>query len=88
MEWDLFNVKLTKMMSQAIRSYDGLKEKWCPNIIVSLISYLWLDIDECEAKPCRNSALCLNQENKYRCICQGGFSGKNCDIGKISNLCF
>ena len=35
-------------------------------------------IDDCRNNPCQNGK-CIDLENDYRCDCQSGYSGKNCD---------
>ncbi len=42
---------------------------------------LFLDIDECESDPCINGQ-CVNGENRYTCVCDPGWTGINCDVGK------
>ena len=39
------------------------------------------DVNECVAKPCRNSGTCENLQGSYRCKCKAGFLGKRCEIG-------
>ncbi|KAI8498184.1 hypothetical protein Bbelb_241280 [Branchiostoma belcheri] len=36
------------------------------------------DIDECYSSPCSNGGTCQNLINEYRCDCQLGWSGFNC----------
>lgn len=48
--------------------------------MIKLIS----DVDECEeSSPCVNSKRCINRSGTYLCICSEGWSGENCDNGKI-----
>ena len=37
-----------------------------------------IDIDECMAAPCLNSATCINTIGSYTCACQHSFTGKLC----------
>ena len=37
-----------------------------------------LAIDDCRDNPCQNGQ-CIDLENDYRCECQPGYGGKNCD---------
>ena len=45
---------------------------------------LLLDIDECSAGHCQNGATCYNGLNEYNCTCAPGYTGTNCDVGKLS----
>ena len=45
-----------------------------------IIIFFLSDADECESSPCINGT-CIDQLNSFHCICQPGFSGKNCEIG-------
>lgn len=43
---------------------------------------MWLifsDADECQGRPCINAYSCQNLVGDYRCKCQKGWAGKNCD---------
>ena len=44
------------------------------------------DIDECESNPCVKGE-CEDEVNGFKCICEPGWTGVHCDIGKI-NQCF
>ena len=48
--------------------------------------FLFLDIDECINRPCRNGR-CINSEGSFKCECQPGFTlgadGKTC-LGIVS----
>ena len=35
-------------------------------------------IDFCDPDPCVNGGACVPMTNDYRCDCQNGYSGKNC----------
>ena len=36
---------------------------------------MYLDINECDDKPCGDSATCTNTEGSYICTCDKGFTG-------------
>lgn len=42
------------------------------------------DLNYCGThQPCKNGGTCTNTEpNEYKCECQEGFRGRNCDIGE------
>ena len=39
-------------------------------------------VSSCDRKPCKNKGLCRNIGDSYVCKCQGGYTGRNCEIGK------
>lgn len=39
-----------------------------------------MDINECVTSPCRNGATCQNANGSYRCHCQAGYTGRNCEV--------
>lgn len=41
------------------------------------------DIGECVSSPCVHGT-CTDQLNSYTCQCQPGYTGTNCDIGKVN----
>lgn len=51
-------------------------------------NFVTLDNDYCYHKePCRNGATCHpNGSNNYTCICQEGFTGRDCEISKPSEF--
>ena len=43
-------------------------------------------VDPCQDKPCKNNAVCeISSENslEYKCICNLGFTGSNCQTGRV-----
>ena len=37
------------------------------------------NIDDCDPDPCLNSGQCIDLTNDYKCTCNPGFEGKNCE---------
>ena len=42
-----------------------------------------LDIGECTSVPCLNNGTCVDEINRFTCICERGFSGNVCETRKI-----
>jgi hypothetical protein len=36
-------------------------------------------LDSCVSDPCKNNGTCVNDGNGYKCICDEGFTGQNCE---------
>ena len=40
------------------------------------------DIDDCDSAPCGENGNCTDDINAYRCQCESGFTGEECQIGE------
>ena len=40
------------------------------------------DLDECESDPCV-SGVCVDLPGEYLCECQAGYTGVDCETGKL-----
>lgn len=59
--------------------------------IVSILSIRWYffwkkilndsDVNECTKYPCRNNGRCINTDGDYLCLCEPGWTSKNCTNG-------
>ena len=38
-----------------------------------------VDINECESQPCQNGGRCDDDDNRFTCTCQDGYTGDNCE---------
>ena len=53
----------------------------CYNVYV-----FYKDIDECESGPCNNGGQCQDGVASYQCICSVGYTGVECETGKILTM--
>ena len=42
------------------------------------------DINECVSLPCQNDGTCVDGANEYGCQCLPGWTGNECETGKIT----
>ena len=47
-------------------------------------NYFAADIDDCAINPCQNGANCEDGINEYRCECEPGWQGTNCEQSKLT----
>ena len=47
------------------------------------VLFFFTDIDECVSAPCQNGGTCTDQVNSYTCHCPPGYTGLQCQTGKI-----
>ena len=47
--------------------------------------YYISDILECSSGPCKNGATCEDKVNGYQCVCDTGYSGEQCEKGKVED---
>jgi Notch-like protein len=48
-----------------------------------LFSLKYLDIDDCENQSCMHDGTCIDKVNNYTCQCIPGYTGVNCETGKV-----
>lgn len=72
---------ISTVVETAITSEDGLG-----GLVDSGSSVL---SNPCDTQPCKNNSLCTNINNNtdYSCICQSGWSGKDCDVSSNYTSC-
>ena len=45
------------------------------------------DIDECATDPCDNGGTCVDEVNAYRCNCDPGWTGLQCQTSEYNFSC-
>ena len=66
--------------SQLLRILQKQTTMFCALYFLSVVFFVFPDIDECQNKPCDHK--CYNQYGSYRCGCNSGFTladdGRTC----------
>ena len=44
---------------------------------------MFTDTNECASNPCSNDDSCTDVVNGYKCNCLPGYTGVNCETGKL-----
>ncbi|ELT98504.1 hypothetical protein CAPTEDRAFT_225901 [Capitella teleta] len=57
-----------------------------PSVMDSVVKATCNSVDECVSNPCRNGATCLDQIDRFFCVCKPGFGGSNCENECTSNI--
>ena len=48
-----------------------------------MIEFVILEKDACVPNPCANNGKCMQSpDGGYRCTCENGYTGVNCDLGE------
>ena len=45
-----------------------------------------VEVEPCLSSPCLNQGTCTSHQDHYRCVCQPGFTGQDCEVGTSSQL--
>ena len=52
-------------------------------MIIKVLIFVILDIDECQSSPCINGE-CINLYGSYQCVCNDDdMTGRNCEQSKL-----
>ena len=47
----------------------------------SNLKYVIADEDDCDPNPCQNGGSCIDAVGSYKCVCEDGYTGDNCQTG-------
>ena len=51
--------------------------------LMSILSYFFIDVNECLSSPCQFGATCHDDVNGYHCQCADGYTGVHCETGEF-----
>ena len=49
-----------------------------------VVTVLFTEINECESSPCQHNGTCIDEVNRYSCVCIPGYTGVNCEKGALN----
>ena len=78
---DLFNIVLLIKKLVILNVNVLAMDTNVPNMKL-LIMFL-TDVNECVDEPCKNGGTCIDEFNEYICNCASGYTGINCETGKL-----
>ena len=72
-------------------AWEGILETFARRVrfsikIVPVVTFAFVDIDECASVSCQNGGTCIDGINEFTCDCVPGHTGSICDIGELFGL--
>ena len=55
----------------------------CKLLLKRNVHYVYLDVNDCMPNPFKNGGNCTDGVNEYSCTCVLGFTGTDCETGKL-----
>ena len=80
-------LQMYQMKPKCVNVHKGSKIKLFkkikfPLIFIVIFGFYLSDKDDCASGPCVNFIKCIDKVRDYKCECEDGYTGKNCDIGE------
>ena len=87
----LYNQHVISPLRNAANPYNimlvsaGILREFVVFRCIVTVPVLCADIDECESAPCYNRATCLDEVDRYSCVCNAGYTNWRCQTGDDSH---